>query len=107
MRSGWLLWVVALAVVLSGPAAPSSTASAGTLERVRERGVLRCGVTTSGVGLAMMDEGGHWKGFFVDLCRAVAAAATGGATMPSSPGGAGTAAGADTSGGATTPAPRF
>lgn len=75
MRSGWLLWVLALAVTLSGPATP---AFAGTLERVRERGVLRCGVTTSGVGLAVMDEGGRWKGFFVDLCRAVAAAATGG-----------------------------
>ncbi|NYZ13406.1 amino acid ABC transporter substrate-binding protein [Azospirillum sp. RWY-5-1] len=79
MRSGWLLWVVTLAAVLSGPVVSASAAFGDTLERVRERGVLRCGVTTSGVGLAVMDEGGHWKGFFVDLCRAVAAAATGGA----------------------------
>lgn len=74
MRFGSGLLVVASVLILS-----AATASAGTLERVRERGVVRCGVTTSGVGLSVMDGNGRWQGFFTDLCRAVAAAATGSA----------------------------
>ncbi len=62
-----------LAVALSGPAA----ARADTLERVREAGALRCGITASGAGLASVDEGGRWQGFFIDMCRALAAAAAG------------------------------
>ncbi len=50
-------------------------AGASTLERVREAGVLRCGVSTSGIGLAVVDRDGRWEGFFPDFCRAVAAAA--------------------------------
>jgi len=52
-------------------------AQAGTLEVVRERGVLRCGTTTGFAGFSAPDSQGVWKGLDVDLCRAIAAAVLG------------------------------
>ena len=45
-----------------------------TLDAVKERGALRCGLETAGPGLSHFTEAGQWAGFFVDYCRAVAAA---------------------------------
>lgn len=70
----WLLVVVA--VLCTGLRIDPAKAD-GMLERVRAAGLVRCGVTTSGAGLAVLDADGHWQGFFADFCRAVAAAATG------------------------------
>ena len=52
-------------------------ASAQTLDEVRERGNLNCGVTTGLVGFAAPDANGNWEGFDVGMCRAVAAAVLG------------------------------
>ncbi len=52
-------------------------ASAGTLDDVRERGILKCGVNSDLVGFAAPDVNGIWKGFDVAICRAVAAAVLG------------------------------
>ncbi len=60
-----------------GLLAAGAAAAEGTLERVRATGMVRCGVATSGTGLASVDAQGRWQGFFIDVCRAVAAAATG------------------------------
>ena len=49
-------------------------ASAATLDDVKARGVLNCGVTTGVVGFASPDENGVWSGIDVSVCRAVAAA---------------------------------
>ncbi|WP_057464409.1 amino acid ABC transporter substrate-binding protein [Pseudovibrio sp. POLY-S9] len=54
-----------------------SAASAGTLEDVKERGKLRCAVSTGLAGFSYTDENGKWQGFDVDYCRAVAAAVLG------------------------------
>ncbi|MDF1750128.1 MAG: amino acid ABC transporter substrate-binding protein [Alphaproteobacteria bacterium] len=54
-------------------------ANAGTLEIVQERGLLRCGVVNSGIGLSEIDTQGHWRGFFPDFCRFIAAAILGNA----------------------------
>ena len=51
-----------------------------TLDAVKQRGFLRCGVQERGVGLSNVNEAGEWTGFFVDYCRAVAAATVGNAT---------------------------
>jgi general L-amino acid transport system substrate-binding protein len=60
---------VAVAVaVTAGPAV------SGTLEDVRERGMLRCGVSQGLLGFSEKDDAGAWSGFDVDVCRAVAAA---------------------------------
>lgn len=52
----------------------AGAAHANTLEDVRARGALNCGVNTGLVGFAAPDANGVWGGFDIDLCRAVAAA---------------------------------
>ncbi|MDH5528847.1 MAG: amino acid ABC transporter substrate-binding protein [Paracoccaceae bacterium] len=52
-------------------------ASAATLDDVKARGELNCGVTTGLVGFAAPDANGQWAGFDVDYCRALAAAVLG------------------------------
>jgi len=77
MRWKILVVLAACAGLLAGPAAAGP--DGGTVDRVRAAGLVRCGVTTSGAGLAILDGQGRWQGFFVDFCRAVAAAVTGSA----------------------------
>jgi len=52
----------------------AGAASANTLDEVRARDALNCGVNTGLVGFAAPDASGVWGGFDIDLCRAVAAA---------------------------------
>ncbi len=52
-------------------------ASAQTLDEVRERGHLNCGVSTGLAGFSAPDADGEWQGFDVAVCRAVAAAVFG------------------------------
>ncbi|HSR11062.1 MAG TPA: transporter substrate-binding domain-containing protein, partial [Thermodesulfobacteriota bacterium] len=52
--------------------------SAGiTLDKVRSKGILHCGVTESMAGYAFKDGQGRWQGFMVDFCRAVSTAVLG------------------------------
>ena len=62
---------------LLGAAALTMSASfshAGTLDEVRQRGTLSCGVSQGLAGFSERDSKGEWTGFDVDFCRAVAAA---------------------------------
>ncbi len=52
-------------------AAPSR---ADTLDDVRQRGALACGVNPGLAGFGLPDDRGVWRGFDIDYCRAVAAA---------------------------------
>mmetsp|Transcript_25606 Transcript_25606/g.58278 ORF Transcript_25606/g.58278 Transcript_25606/m.58278 type:complete len:339 (-) Transcript_25606:81-1097(-) len=63
------------AMTVAGLAA--GVAAAGTLDDVKARGTLNCGVTTGLVGFAAPDANGEWNGFDVAVCRAVAAAVLG------------------------------
>ena len=63
------------ALTVAGLAA--GVAAAGTLDDVKARGKLNCGVTTGLVGFAAPDANGEWEGFDVAVCRAVAAAVLG------------------------------
>ena len=63
------------ALTVAGLAA--GLASAGTLDDVKARGVLNCGVTTGVPAFAEPDANGVWEGFDVAVCRAVAAAVLG------------------------------
>jgi general L-amino acid transport system substrate-binding protein len=49
-------------------------ASAGTLDEVKKRGHLECGVHTGLPGFSFPDDKGNWSGLDVDYCRALAAA---------------------------------
>jgi general L-amino acid transport system substrate-binding protein len=70
-----MVWV-ASALWISGIIAPSSTI-AGTLDDVRARGTLICGVSEGLPGFSEKDSSGVWRGFDVDFCKAVAAAVLG------------------------------
>jgi general L-amino acid transport system substrate-binding protein len=50
----------------------SSTAMAGTLDDIKARGHLLCGVGTGLAGFESPDDQGEWHGLDVDVCRAVA-----------------------------------
>lgn len=71
------LLVVVLASMTALAAAPVCAAHAGTLETVRARGHLVCGVGDGAKGYSAVDSQGTWSGISVDFCRAVAAAVLG------------------------------
>lgn len=48
-----------------------------TLEAIKKKGEVSCGVNTGLGGFGIADSSGKWTGFDVDFCRAVAAAALG------------------------------
>lgn len=78
METGFLRRLVfCLAVSTSFAITATTVASAApgsTLEQVRERGYLECGVNPGLPGFAEEDADGHWRGFDVAYCRAIAAA---------------------------------
>ena len=67
--------VILGALTVAGLAAGAATAA--TVDDVKARGKLNCGVSTGVVGFASPDANGNWNGFDVDVCRAVAAAVLG------------------------------
>lgn len=52
-------------------------ATAATLDDVKARGALNCGVNAGLAGFAVRDANDNWSGFDVAICRAVAAAVLG------------------------------
>ncbi|MGH1542820.1 MAG: amino acid ABC transporter substrate-binding protein [Arenicella sp.] len=52
----------------------AQSAAAATLDTIKERGSLKCGVTNGLTGFSNPDENGNWEGMDVDVCRALAAA---------------------------------
>ncbi len=67
--------ILAFASLVATPAA-----AAGTLDTVRARGQLVCGVNTGLAGFSLPDSQGVWRGLDADYCRAIAAAVFGDAT---------------------------
>ena len=63
------------ALTVTGLAAGATQAA--TLDDVKERGELNCGVVTGLAGFGAPDANGVWEGFDVAVCRAVAAAVLG------------------------------
>ncbi|MBX3581566.1 MAG: amino acid ABC transporter substrate-binding protein [Rhizobiaceae bacterium] len=55
----------------------ASAASADTLDDVKAKGFIQCGVNTGLAGFSAPDDKGEWTGLDVDFCRAVAAAVFG------------------------------
>ena len=55
----------------------AGVAAAGTLDDVKAKGFLQCGVSTGVAGFAFTDASGEWDGFDIAVCRAVAAAVFG------------------------------
>lgn len=66
------LSLVAVAATLAGTLMTGSV-QAATLDDVKSRGHLQCGVTSGLPGFSQPDDKGNWTGIDVDTCRAVAA----------------------------------
>ena len=64
---------LALPLILS----QAQSASATTLDTVRTRGAVACAIHPGQPGMSFVDRQGQWRGFFVDYCRALAAAILG------------------------------
>lgn len=60
-----------------GAITSASATAATTLENIKKKGHVQCGVTTGLPGFSQPDEKGNWTGLDVDTCRAVAAAVFG------------------------------
>ncbi len=58
----------------------SAGVSAATLDDVKAKGHIQCGVSQGLPGFSNPDEAGNWTGLDVDLCRSVAAAVLGDAS---------------------------
>ncbi|HVX81089.1 MAG TPA: amino acid ABC transporter substrate-binding protein [Devosiaceae bacterium] len=71
MKSKLLSLFAVAALALTGTV---SAASAGTLDQVKAKGFLQCGVETGLPGFGIPDQNGNWTGLDVDYCRAVASA---------------------------------
>ncbi len=68
MKKASFIAIAATATVMA------TTATAGTLDDVKAKGFIQCGVTTGLAGFAAPDNDGKWQGFDVDFCRAMSAA---------------------------------
>jgi general L-amino acid transport system substrate-binding protein len=75
MKVGTTIAACALAALASGTLHAQST-----LDAVKSKGYVQCGVNTGLAGFSQPDSRGVWKGLDVDTCRAVAAAVFGDAT---------------------------
>jgi general L-amino acid transport system substrate-binding protein len=69
--------VLGAAMSLGLAIAASPAFATKTLEAVKAKGTLSCGIHTGLGGFGIADSAGKWAGFDVDFCRAVAAAALG------------------------------
>jgi general L-amino acid transport system substrate-binding protein len=68
------------AMTASVPATQANVPRSGatpTLDGVRRKGFVQCGVTTGIAGFSAPDAQGEWRGLDVDVCRAIAAAVLG------------------------------
>lgn len=71
MKKSVFLTTIAVAGLTAG------LASAATLDDVRARGTLKCGVSQGLPGFSATNDAGEWTGIDVDYCRALAASVLG------------------------------
>ena len=69
-----------LAFAAAALAVAGAAHAQSTLDAVKSKGYVQCGVNTGLAGFSQPDSRGAWKGLDVDLCRAVAAAVFGDAS---------------------------
>lgn len=66
--------LVVAALVAVGAAASFPAHAGKTLDAIKSRGQVVCGVNTGLAGFSQADSNGKWSGLDVDMCRAIAAA---------------------------------
>jgi general L-amino acid transport system substrate-binding protein len=69
MSKKWLVGLMAAATL----SVPAVSFAGPTLDAIKSKGVLRCGVNTGLLGFSAPDAQGNWTGIDADFCKAVAA----------------------------------
>lgn len=73
MKTTWLRRLAIASAFVVPALAPLSASAGPTLDAIKQRGQLRCGVNTGLLGFSAPDSQGRWAGLDADFCRAVAA----------------------------------
>lgn len=68
---------IAAAIAMLGTLAAAPAHAGKTLDTIKSRGQIVCGVHTGLAGFGAADSNGKWSGLDIDICRAVAAATLG------------------------------
>jgi general L-amino acid transport system substrate-binding protein len=66
--------ILGLALAASASIFAAAAATAGTLDDVKTKGFVQCGVSQGLIGFSNPDEANNWTGMDVDFCRALASA---------------------------------
>jgi general L-amino acid transport system substrate-binding protein len=61
-------------IAITGLSTVTTFANSATLDQVKSKGFVQCGVTQGLPGFSSPDDKGNWSGIDVDICRAIAAA---------------------------------
>lgn len=69
--------LLSMAALLAASAVATPALAGVTLDAVKKRGYVLCGVNTSAPGFSSADSQGNWHGLDVNICRSVAAAVLG------------------------------
>ncbi|MDY4163053.1 MAG: amino acid ABC transporter substrate-binding protein [Sutterella sp.] len=71
------LKLLSVAALLAAGVVATPAVAGVTLDAVKKRGNVLCGVNTSAPGFSSADSQGNWRGLDVNICRSVAAAVLG------------------------------
>jgi len=69
--------MLVLSALVAATSVSMPVCAQSTLDSVRSKGFVQCGVNTGLAGFSLPDSKGVWRGIDVDICRAVAAAVLG------------------------------
>ena len=72
-----LRWFQAVTLATAAVSLTAPATGAATLDGVKARDTVRCGVSEDTAGFSQRDANGRWSGIDVDFCRAVSAAVLG------------------------------
>ena len=74
MRAGRLALAAGAAMFFAGVVAQAQVAPppGPTVDAIKKRGALNCGIDTGVPGFAFQDNKGVWHGIDIDYCRAIA-----------------------------------
>lgn len=65
---------ISAVVAISGVAVPSTAGAGEILDRIKQRGKIRCGIQAGMAGFSFSNESGVWEGQTIGVCGAIAAA---------------------------------
>ena len=80
MRKFTKHWLVIATLATTGLMSAAPAMAGKTLDAIKARGQVICGVNTGLAGFSQADSSGNWSGLDVDVCKAIAAATLGDAT---------------------------